>query len=85
MISSCGLPPVPIGEQCGCVQLLIWDAHCAVCPLIHHFNIPFCQKEKKKLLQEKEHTSEACDLSGGSHGLCLSMPGIRIVVLLLFI
>jgi hypothetical protein len=44
MISSCGLPAVPVGEHCGGVQLLIWDAHSAACPLIHHFNISFCQK-----------------------------------------
>jgi hypothetical protein len=59
--------------------LLIWDAHCAACPLVHHYNISFCLK---KLLQQKGHPRDACTLSGGSHGLCLSMPGIRIVVAL---
>jgi hypothetical protein len=42
-VSFCGVPAVP-GEQCDVDLLLIWDAHWAACPLIHHFNISFCLK-----------------------------------------
>jgi hypothetical protein len=78
--NSCGLPAFPVGEQCGVDLLLILDAHCAACPIMYDFYISFCVK--KKLLQQKEHPSDAYTLSGVSHGLCLSMPGIRIVVAL---
>jgi hypothetical protein len=42
MISSYSVPAVPVCQQCGGVLLLIWDAHCAACHLVHHLNISFC-------------------------------------------
>jgi hypothetical protein len=77
MISLCGLPAVPVGERCGVDLLLKQDFHYAPCPLIHHFNIPFCLKKNccNKRSALVMHTPYLVDHMG-----CLSMPEIRIVV-----